>query len=353
VFTASTGTIDVGNSTVEFVVGSILTLSEGAILTAWAIPGDEDDPEPITLTAGPEDVDDDVVITNTASSAPVTLIAGVLTLPAEESAQATLEVKGAGTIVVGGAVDSVTFTDALFTAGGDDSSGDTVLTGAGGAVEIGLANSSDDGGTILLAAGGTIVTTGEGYVLIGTGLQIGGTADTTITAIDGDTLEAGVIFAATDAAATITANKDGSGDTGDGIDIGGELQLLAIDGNESIYTFTATSASTAPVVISGTDIYVPADGGNTGAIFALTEYSDIVLGDGTITLGGVASNIESGNGKLSAAGSGKMGVFTDGTSGNVKFTSAGNFATAINTTAEEVIISTDNTDGVLTLATIE
>jgi hypothetical protein len=79
VFNASTGTIDVGNSTVEFATGSILTLSEGAILTAYATPGDQEDPEPITLTAGETDGEDDIVITNGANSV-ATLIAGVFTL---------------------------------------------------------------------------------------------------------------------------------------------------------------------------------------------------------------------------------------------------------------------------------
>jgi hypothetical protein len=354
-YSTAAKTIDVGNDAVTFVATGILTLSKGAVLKAYATATDE---EPVILTAGATAGTDDVVITNAVAGI-VTLDAGVFTLVGNASNAATLEAKGAGTIVVGGATNSVTFTGALFTAAtGGSANSDTTLTGAGGIVDIAVAQGAANGGKLALADGGAIVTAGTGHVLVSTGLKIGGVA-TTVTAIDSDSHTIPIVFASTNTTATLTANLGGSGDANDGIVIGTDstqannFKLLALDTAAAVYTFTAAADNDAPVVISGTGIVVPADtlgGSNTGAILTLDAKSNIVLGNGSITLGGISSTSTSGAGKLVLAENGKMGVFTDTT--HYTLSASQNFKGGSEGEAATVVIGGSNSDGTLVLASI-
>jgi hypothetical protein len=324
------------------------------VLKAYATATDT---QPSTVTAGPDDSDDDVVITNGANSL-VTLTAGVLTLKAHVSNQATLQVKGAGTIKVGGSTNSVTFTKALFTAASHGSSGDTTFTGAGGIVDIAVAQGVANGGKLALADGGTIVTKGIGHVLVSTGLKIGGAA-TTVTSIDDDaSAEKLSIFAATNTTATLTINKEGSGDVGDGIKIGTDstaannLFLVTSTNAATTYTFTKEAGSgNNPVEIAGTSVIVPkASSGTTGAIFGISATAEIKLGEGSIKLERVATATTAGNGKFVAASGAKLGTFTATQGGsNYNFPAGLVNATDSGSSSGTVVVASNNTGGVLTL----
>jgi hypothetical protein len=309
VIDGATKTIDVGNGEVTFVASSILTLSEGAVLTAYATLTDD---EPITLTAGETGTDDDVVLTNTLNSV-ATLDAGMLTLPSHGSNQATLQAKGAGAIVVGGATNSVTFTGATITAGGHADSGDPTLTGAGGLVAIG-AGEGANGGSIELLKEGTIVTAGSGKVTVGTGLQIGG-ADTAITASEGGGT-AGVTFAAAASTSTITQKTTEAEDIFTLGTAANGIVFAGLDSSPAVITLTASVGGSLPVVFSGVSVTVPASTANStaGAILDISEKTSILLGTSTGSLKfqkGIASG-SAGSGALKAAANAKITAKTEG-----------------------------------------
>jgi hypothetical protein len=358
VFDGSAKTIDVGNGAVTFVGSSVLTLAKGAVLTAYATLTDD---EPVTLTAGATDSTDDVVLTNKANSV-ATLDAGVLTLGAHVTNQATLEAKGAGAIMVGGSTNSVTFTKALFTTGGGAtaSTHDIIFTGAGGLVDIGVGYDGSTGGSLKLADDGAIVTAGTGNLTVSTGLKIGGVA-TTVTSIDVSTIASKLsIFESTDTTAKLTINVSSSGDADDGIVIGTDsspannLSLLALDGAAAVYTFTKAVGGDAPVVISGTDIKAPASNADSaGAIITLTDKSHIVLGNGSIILGGIPTGRSSGGGKLVAAANGTIDGFTNTTPNDVNIATGQNLTGTDGNNGEVVssFLTSNDGSGVFVLAT--
>jgi hypothetical protein len=255
--------------------------------------------------------------------------------------------------VVGGATNSVTFTDATITAGGHATSGSPTLTGAGGLVAIGAAQSGDDGGTITLAEGGAIVTAGEGKVTVGPGFQIGGTEATSFDAASGG--DGGVIIEATDSTTTITQANAEAEDFLTLDDAENGIMFAGLSDSAAVITLTASVDGDLPVVFSGTDVIVPAstENNSAGAILDISEKVSILLGTTSGSLKfqkGIASGT-AGSGSFIAADNATITATNSGS--EVKLPAAAGFGATLGTDGEDtaagVAIATSNSEGVWTL----